>query len=146
MNKKKYNTPRFLNQAIIVDIDGTLAHGTGRDPYDYDKVLEDIRDKQITYLTRLLYEEFLIFVLSGREDRCQEDTETWLKKNNVPYDAIFMRATKDFRPDTEVKQEIYENQIAPSYEVFFVLDDRNSVVNMWRDIGLKCLQVQAGDF
>ena len=137
---------RIPKQAVIVDIDGTLAHGTGRDIYDYTRVNEDQSDPYIKELTNILHQEFFIIIVSGREDYCLEDTKRWLGDHGIRYDAIFMRATKDFRPDTEVKQEIYEHQIRPHYTVFLVLDDRNSVVNMWREIGLKCLQVQAGDF
>jgi ADP-heptose:LPS heptosyltransferase len=136
----------YINQAVIVDIDGTLAHGTGRDPYDYTRVHEDLPDEQIKELTKMLHEEYWIIIVSGREDYSQEDTEQWLENHDIPYDAIHMRRTKDFRPDTEVKQEIYQELIEPHYNVWLVLDDRNSVVNMWRDIGLKCLQVQAGDY
>ena len=30
--------------------------------------------------------------------------------------------------------------------VLFILDDRNGVVEMWRSLGLKCLQVAEGNF
>jgi hypothetical protein len=30
--------------------------------------------------------------------------------------------------------------------VVLCLDDRNSVVKLWRDLGLTCLQVAEGDF
>ena len=133
-------------KAILVDIDGTLAHNVTRDPYDYGLVLDDDVDPQVKKLVQVLYEHYVIIIVSGREDYCQEDTEQWLNLNHIPYTEIHMRRTKDFRPDTEVKHEIYEEFIEPNYDVFFVLDDRNSVVNMWRDIGLKCLQVQAGDY
>ena len=31
-------------------------------------------------------------------------------------------------------------------DVFLVVDDRQKVVNMWRDLGLTCVQVAPGDF
>jgi hypothetical protein len=45
-----------------------------------------------------------------------------------------------------VKREIYRNLIEPKHNVWFVLDDRNSVVKMWREIGLTCLQVEEGNY
>ena len=134
--------------AIIVDIDGTLSHSGGiRTPFEYHKVINDdideiIRDILITY-SNFLYP---IIVVSGREDNCKEMTEEWLKKHRVPYDLIYMRKTGDFRKDAIVKKEIYENYIKPKYDVLFCLDDRNQVVDMWRENGVKCLQVQDGDF
>jgi hypothetical protein len=57
-----------------------------------------------------------------------------------------MREAGDSRKDSIVKQELYERHIKPSYDVFVVLDDRNQVVDMWRSLGLVCLQVAPGDF
>ena len=42
--------------------------------------------------------------------------------------------------------ELYEQHVKDHYDVLCVFDDRNQVVDMWREIGLKCLQVQPGDF
>ena len=42
--------------------------------------------------------------------------------------------------------EIFENDIRPYYNIDYVLDDRNQVVEMWRSIGLTCLQVAEGNF
>ena len=36
--------------------------------------------------------------------------------------------------------------ILDKYNVAFVLDDRDQVVRVWRDLGLTCLQVDYGDF
>ena len=57
-----------------------------------------------------------------------------------------MRATGDFRPDSVVKEEIYNNHIKDNYYVAGVFDDRDSVVKLWRDLGLTCFQVYYGDF
>lgn len=57
-----------------------------------------------------------------------------------------MRPEGDERKDSIVKQEIYEKYIKDRYNVRFVLDDRNQVVDMWREVGLKVLQVAPGDF
>ena len=56
-----------------------------------------------------------------------------------------MRGAEDHRPDHVVKREILNNGIDKT-KVWFVLDDRKSVVDMWRKSGLRCLQVQEGDF
>ena len=57
-----------------------------------------------------------------------------------------MRKTGDNRKDSIIKEEIYRNLIEPNYNIEFVLDDRNQVVDMWRRIGLTCLQVADGNF
>lgn len=57
-----------------------------------------------------------------------------------------MRPAGDYRPDQIVKRELYEAHIAGQYDVLFCVDDRNSVVAMWRELGLTCLQCAEGDF
>lgn len=135
-------------KAIICDIDGTLAHMQDRDPYDYDKVDTDVVDKTIKNILRVFYgtNDYAILIVSGREDTCKQETIGWLSKNYVMYDELFMRKHGDYRPDEVIKKEIYDKHIKDKYDVEFVLDDRNKVVKMWREIGLKCLQVEEGDF
>ena len=57
-----------------------------------------------------------------------------------------MRKEGDHRRDSIVKKEIYDTLIKDEFDVEFVLDDRQQVVDMWREIGLKCLQVAEGNF
>ena len=59
---------------------------------------------------------------------------------------VYMRDKNDSRKDTIIKHEIYENYIKNKFNVRVIYDDRNSVVDMWRSLGLKCFQVQEGDF
>ena len=136
-----------LPRAILVDIDGTLAHKHDRNAYDYRHVDKDECDMIIAELVNQLYRlHYTIIIVSGREDSCQDLTISWLKKHMVDYHHLYMRKSKDMRKDSVVKKEIYDNFIKDHYSVLFVLDDRNQVVEMWREIGLKCLQVAEGDF
>jgi hypothetical protein len=41
---------------------------------------------------------------------------------------------------------LFEENMRGKYYIEYVLDDRNQVVDMWRSIGLICLQVAEGDF
>lgn len=59
---------------------------------------------------------------------------------------LLMRQDGDHRDDAIVKYELYRDYIAPWYDIKIVLDDRDRVVRMWRQIGLTCLQVNDGDF
>lgn len=129
--------------AIIVDIDGTLAHRTDRSPFDWKRVGEDTLDAVVASIIRQY--PFVILV-SGRDEVCRVETIKWLLDNDVKYELLFMRAEGDNRKDAIVKEEIYKTKIEPHYKVEFVLDDRNQVVEMWRRNGLKCLQVAEGDF
>ena len=57
-----------------------------------------------------------------------------------------MREADDYREDSIVKAEMYDKYVKDKYHINFVLDDRNQVVKMWREIGLFCLQVADGNF
>lgn len=135
-----------LPHAIICDIDGTLAHMTGRSPYDWARVGEDTLDETIAKVLDM-YDGDDIILLSGRDSVCRPETEEWLEKNGVEYDELYMRPEGNTEKDNLVKRKLYEDHIQGKYNVDFVLDDRNQVVKMWRDeLGLKVLQVQDGDF
>ena len=131
----------------IFDIDGTLAKMNGRSPYDYTKVSTDVPNHNITMIARLLSQSGLpIILVSGREDSCRFETVEWLNENLIPFSYLYMRKAMDTRNDAIVKREIYEEIIKPRYNVLAVFDDRNRVVDMWRSLGLTCLQVDYGNF
>jgi predicted kinase len=132
--------------AIIVDVDGTVAHHLNRSPYDMSKVLDDYPDTPICSLVRVLSKTYTILFVSGREDCAREDTELWFQVHDIPYLKLFMRKTGDNRKDTCIKREIYEADIEPFYNVKYILDDRRTVVDFWRKMNLCCLQVASGDF
>lgn len=87
-----------------------------------------------------------IVLVSGRDESARAATLAWLSRMNVPFDSLNMRAVGDGRPDSIVKREILEECIVRDYSVLGVIDDRASVVEMWRSSGLTCLQVAPGDF
>ena len=58
-----------------------------------------------------------------------------------------MRKEYDFRPDHAIKLEMLETlKVYYNCNPKYVFDDRDSVVKMWRDQGLTCLQVAEGNF
>ena len=74
-----------------------------------------------------------------------QDTEEWLKVNDIPFHGLYMRGLGDARSDTDVKRDIYNTHFADK-KVWFVLEDRDKVVKMWRDLGLSCMQVAEGEY
>lgn len=133
---------------IVVDIDGTLAHGTGRNMYDFDRVGEDALDEPVGNFVKYHYRSTYdsIIIVSGRSDICKTVTEAWLEKHGINYANLHMRKEGDMRPDWQVKKEIFEKYIEPKYNVELVLDDRNQTCDMWRELGLKVWQVGPGNF
>jgi len=145
--QQEYIPPEGKPKAIICDIDGTLAEITDRSPYDYTKVKQDILKEPIaSILEKFAGDLYTIILLSGREDSCRDDTLEWLADNGVDFDYLYMRKTGDDRNDAIIKKELFEAHVEKNFQVFFVLDDRNRVVDLWRSLGLTCFQVQEGDF
>lgn len=145
---EKYdNSNTKLVDAIIVDIDGTLAHMNGRGPYDWDRVGEDLVDENIKHILELEASSSLIILMSGRDGSCYGETYNWLKDNKIPFAELHMRAPGDMRPDWIVKHELFQKHVADGYHIRYVLDDRASVVDLWRNkLGLPTYQVAEGDF
>lgn len=139
-------------KAFLVDIDGTLAHMRDyRGPFDWAKVgLDDVDEVISEIVQRLAWDvgetEPVVIVMSGRDSSCRNETVAWLNKHYIPFDHLFMRPEKDMRPDNIVKAELFDKYVRDNFDVKFVLDDRQQVVDMWRAMGITCLQVAPGDF
>lgn len=140
-----------LPRCILVDIDGTVARMGNRSPFDWHRVGIDTPKWPIIRLVQAMKTSgYSIVFFSGRDAVCRPETMAWLNRHfewqSDDYE-LFMRAEKDNRKDSIVKQELFAQHIAGWYYVEFVVDDRQQVVDMWRrTLGLTCVQVDYGDF
>lgn len=134
-------------KAIMVDIDGTIAEMGDRSPYDWKSVGKDEPKKNVLKVVQWAAEAgHQIILLSGRDSVCRPETIKWLDCHGIWWDKLIMRPEGDMRKDSIVKRELFDEHVREQYDVLFVLDDRNQVVEMWRSLGLTCLQVAPGDF
>jgi predicted kinase len=135
-----------LPRAILCDLDGTLALLNGRDPYDASTCEQDVLNEPVALVVRTFGATHTILFLSGRSEKHRAETERWLLRHGFPVDRLWMRAEGDHRKDAVMKRELYEEHVQGKFFVEFVLDDRNQVVDLWRELGLPCFQVAEGDF
>jgi len=151
-------------KAIIIDLDGTLCNNEHRQHFmtgpkkDWKNFYYNIPwDKPnewcLEIVNKFIEAGYFILFVTGREfKQCIKlDTLRWLRDHDLkPKEdsniQIFARKEGDFRSDDIVKKEIYFDNIASQYEILFALDDRKRVVEMWRSIGLTCLQCAEGNF
>jgi hypothetical protein len=145
-------------KVIIFDIDGTVANCTHRQHHVQQKprrwdlfnkaIPLDTPHDDIIWLFKLLANEpdTVMLIASGRGEDNRPETEVWLADNAINYKKLYMRRSKDSRPDNIVKKEILDQIRAEFGEPYMVFDDRNQVVNMWRENGVRCLQVAPGEF
>lgn len=136
--------------AVLVDLDGTTALMNGRSPYDESRVIDDLPNVPVIQVAQALAGSGLYLVfMSGRTAGCRRDTQAWLSRYVVrpsySWD-LFMRPVGDQRPDWQVKLDLFNDYVRDRFNVVCSLDDRNSVVALWRRLGITCLQVADGDF
>ena len=150
---------------VIFDLDGTLADIDTRraislksnGKMDWDKFfdpknisLDDPNIPVIKMAQMLDSQGFNIVIFSGRSTKTRTATKHWLKTHGVPFNDfdLHMRPTSDdwhFMKDSTLKQ-IWLDSVVNKDDVFAVFDDRQQVVDMWRDNGLTVFQVADGDF
>lgn len=140
-----------LPRAIICDLDGTVALMGNRNPYDASNCQKDACNDPIMRIVGKFSQDHAIIFMSGRDAKYMQQTIGWInsqigKNGFARYEGLLMRASNDRRKDAIVKKELYEEYVNGKYNVDFVLDDRDQVVEMWRSIGLTCLQVAPGNF
>jgi hypothetical protein len=142
-------------KGIIVDLDGTLCNSDHRKHFVdagnwksfYENLIHDEPHEWCLEIIKAVKWDF-IFV-SGRPEKYRNLTEQWFENKtdiNIGFYDLFMRKDGDFRKDSIIKEEIYRGYIEPKYEIMFCIDDRKQVVDMWRSIGLTCLQCAEGNF
>ena len=134
-------------EALIVDVDGTLAHNNPdnpRDPYDGSRAHEDLGDETLVEMLNGLAYHYYICIVTGRGLRHRQVTEEWLYNHCVPYDHLWTRPDNDTSvPDAWVKYQIAK-EIAKTHKIVGVFDDRERVVDMWRAAGIKTFDVGQG--
>lgn len=144
---KKYVPDTTKPKAVIFDVDGTLVDNTGRGPFEWSRVKEDMPKKMVQMLWHSLQEKgYECIVVSGRDGVCKAETIESLQDMGIYAIHHFQRKEGDCRKDAIVKEEIFWEHIAPNFDVELVVDDRKQVVDMWRRLGLETWQVAEGDF
>lgn len=146
-----------MKKHIIVDIDGTIAKVGDRlkylqqEPKDWDSFYEHCDEDEpildVINIVKSLYKTgHGIIFCTGRRESVRVKTEKWIQDHVglTPNEySLLMRKDNDWRHDVIVKPLMLN---VPAGEVLCVLEDRNSMVNKWRELGYTCLQVNDGDF
>ena len=150
-------------KTVIFDLDGTLAlidkrralaTKDGKMDWDVffhrDNIKLDVPNTPVIKMAQMLKSQgFTIVIFSGRSKVSYRTTRQWLIQNDVPFDDLHMRPTDDYHhymKDSDLKQMWLDTATFDKDDVFAVFDDRQQVVDMWRDNGLTTFQVADGDF
>lgn len=145
----------------VFDYDGTLANVEHRRHFvadgnrqwrqffaecvndaPYPNVVQTLRD--------LVSAGHRVEVWSGRSDEVRAESEAWLDQHVYSGASKLltrMRPEKDYQSDVELKRSwLHEEYAAGNPAPTVVFDDRQCVVDMWREEGVTCAQVAPGDF
>ncbi len=153
-----------MKNAYIFDLDGTLADNQPRvekylldkDDADWESFYahcgEDTVITQVATIAVALYlRGFDILFVTGRRESCRKETlawiSCWLGAELADTNRLFMRTAEDgHREDYVCKVRNYRKNIEGKWNIWGVFEDRNQCVRAWRDLGLKCFQVDDGGY
>ncbi len=129
-----------------------------------DNIKLDKPNPPVIKCAQMFHEQgFRVIIFSGRNDINFKETKEWLSEHNVPYDLLVCRPDKfkeeswpvadgnpatpamRFMPDEILKKAMLDTFVNKD-NVFCVFDDRKKVVDMWRDLGLTCFEVEEAHF
>ena len=150
---------------VVVDIDGTIAEASPdrlkfiqQERKDWDKFYEMRFDDKpimdiISLVKSLQDSGHDIFFCTGRRKSTYTLTRDWMSihlPDTLMFAPLIMRPDDDGSHDTECKPKALDRYLGfydlSKDDVFMILEDRNSMVKRWRELGYRCLQVQEGDF
>lgn len=144
-------------KTYIFDIDNTIAdnskriHHLHKQPKDWSawhsESDTDTPYWEVVDLIDMAVDAGVKVVLcTGRDEFCRDATIEWLDVHCIHYDKLYMRPEGDRRDDSVVKRDLLKSIRADGYDPVLVFEDRDRVVAMWREEGLRCLQVNPGNF
>ena len=155
-----------MKPLYIFDLDGTLAliehrrhiiEDPSRDGSKwrrfYAACVDDLPNEPVIRVMESLRRFADVWIFSGRSDEVRQQTEDWIERHTsfthggLRDGALTMRQEGDYTADDVLKKQWLDNMLVDDRQrLVAVFDDRDRVVKMWRDAGVPCFQVAAGEF
>lgn len=148
-----------MTRKYVFDLDGTLALIDHRSHFVRDGNRQwneffEACDKDepnwsvIDTFNLLVESGYCVEIWSGRSDQVREKTEEWLDHYVAGGSSRLkrMRPAKDYQKDSDLKRSWLNEERDAGNQIIAVFDDRQQVVDMWREEGVACFQVAPGDF
>lgn len=139
-------------EAVIFDIDGTLAVMGDRSPYDPTKYHLDTLNTAVNAALDAHWKlGQQVIIVSGRDEAYRPETIAWLNDKEVNWDKLYMRPTENRKDgkkteDSIIKYNLFNQHIRDEkYKILGVYDDRHRVLRMWRKLGLTTFHVNGPD-
>jgi FMN phosphatase YigB (HAD superfamily) len=147
--------------AWIFDVDGTLVNvepiikillNQDRSSDSFKRNYDEFHKQSISCephkdVVDMVWEkcnEVDIIIVTARKEKYRALTARWLKNNEGPHDALFMRQDDDHREDYEVKKDILEH-INVYWDVKHAVDDNPSIIKLWEENGITTTKIGTWD-
>ena len=140
---------------VVVDLDGTLCnvehrvHHAANKDWDlfHSGLSDDTVNESVAMIINNLPHSIKLIACTGRNERYRNQTIEWLLKNDIIFDEILMRPNDNFSPDYVLKikmiVDFFDGNIDIAKEqIICCLDDRDKVVEAFREAGFNCWQVK----
>jgi FMN phosphatase YigB (HAD superfamily) len=143
---------------IVVDLDGTLCdcahrvHLAQAKQWDefHKGIAEDKVREDVAFFLDANDPDVPVLLCTGRNEQYRKQTLDWLNTNACWFDDLVMRPNGNHESDDLLKvrlvDEFFGGRTKALEQVAFVLDDRDRVVQSFRDAGYRCWQVAAGAY
>ena len=140
-------------KAWIFDMDGTIVNidsiytilneMMAQDPQGlylmfkeyHEKALDCPPNQEVVQMLLDAKKDFDILIVTARGEEYKAETSLWLEKNNIPYDALFMRPAGSLESDANIKNTIYLN-ILNDWDVEHAVDDNPDIIKLWGDYNI----------
>ncbi len=137
-----------MKPLAVFDLDGTLAdvthrvHHVEQRPKDWDAFFAAAVDDPPLVaglaMVREAAEDCEIAYLTGRPERCRQDTLDWLSRHDLPVGQLVMRPERERRPARLTKPGMLA-RLAAGRLVAVVVDDDEAAVDAYRTAGWPVL-------
>jgi FMN phosphatase YigB (HAD superfamily) len=150
-----------MTKWIVVDLDGTLCDCAHRvhlaqakqwDEFHKGIPEDKVREDVVFFLDEVAHDQNVhILLCTGRNEQYRKQTLDWLNATDACwFDDLIMRPKDNHESDDLLKvrmvDEFFGGRTKALEQVAFVLDDRDRVVQSFRDAGYRCWQVAAGAY
>ncbi len=150
---------KLYEPVVVCDLDGTLCDHSARvdlaQANDWDafhaRCHEDKPNRDVVTALSLIYHSKLeadIYALTGRNERYRKKTLDWLSEHAPFFTEVLMRPDNNYESDHVLKLRMLEEKLGGKEKVLervaFVLEDRDKVIEAFRNYGLSTWQVRLG--
>jgi FMN phosphatase YigB (HAD superfamily) len=139
-----------MSEAVIFDMDGTLADVSGMRHYLTDDprrknfdlfhksacLFAPVNQRVVSQARFHAARGRAILIVTARKRMWGDYTKMWLDKHSIPYERIYMRANDDYRRDYEVKRDILARIRSQGFDVVHAYDDNPNVIKLWTEEGI----------